>query len=288
MIIEKNKYDLEYSKGMKKIFDWNYTLTNEGTLSEGVKSLREYFLQLSFNTSETVNSTKNTIIDPSKKFIEDQLQSGKSIYNEAKKSEKDYKDSINNMEKARIKFNTNCKNAENAKLDSELCKLTYIPVIEREKFNLKAFNALRDAKESERQYIIALNYANAMRQLYIDTCQKVLKSFQQLEEDFIKYTKETMSNYIVYINSQLKTESFEVERVYQQVDKVNHTIDIETYINANKTDAHPPGRIEFIPYQINLRSKPIDEYENYPSTAVYNVICSLSETLEQSQDNKVF
>jgi hypothetical protein len=83
-------------------------------------SLNNYYVELS-------NYLKVEIIEPSKKFLEDQNINGKKLFNEIKKLDKDFKEAMSNLEKLKIKFLSLAKTAELTKLDSELAKLSYIP-----------------------------------------------------------------------------------------------------------------------------------------------------------------
>jgi hypothetical protein len=55
--------------------------------------------------------------------------------------------------------------------------------------------------------------------------------------------------------------------------------DIKEYICKHATNIPPPGTIEYVPFAIQLRQKPI-ELSNYPAESVINVIVSLTETFE--------
>lgn len=233
------------------------------------------------------------LLDPGKKFMDEQNQLAKKLYNDMKKIEKDYKDAIYSMEKVYIiiiyqcktKFHNTAKAAEIAKLDYELARLSYIPQNEKDKFNVKSSNCLKDAKEAERIYISSITYVNNVRLLFIDTSKNILVHFQLLEEEFIEFTKNTLRKFSIYTNSTSKNIQYDNDKVGMKVEAVDMPSDIQSFIESNKTNTVPPPKFEYIPYSIALRSKSIEEY-NYPAEIIYNVIVELQSTFEKTNENE--
>jgi len=283
MLSEKNKYDSEYSKGMKKIYDLNYSLISEGSLGDGMKAYRSYFYNLYQYYHEHSIAIRKEILDPAKKLLEDQNSIGKKIYNDVKRYEKDYKDAISNLEKSKSKFLTYARTAELKKLDSELAKLSSIPLSDKESFHTKSTAALKEAKESERQYISALNYANLVRSAYIDGSKSVLYNFQLLEEELIDFSKNILRKFFILSNKKYKECLYETEQNYEQIEKINMHNDINTFIEMNQTFSVPPGQIEYVPYSIYLQSKPYEDF-NYPAEVIYNVIVTLQSLFEKTSE----
>lgn len=202
-----------------------------------------------------------------------------------KKLEKDYKDSIYTLEKSKNKFLTNARNAEAAVLDAEIAKSTNITPNEKEKFINKANSALKDAKESEKTYISNLNFANSVRVAYIEGMKSILFNYQYLEEEFIEYTKNVLRKLCFFSNASSKNILFDIDKCREKIEEINMKNDISNFIEANQTNAVPPLQIEYVPYSIFLRSKPIEEF-NYPLEVIYNVIVSLQSSFEKSAQNE--
>lgn len=280
---DKNKLDQEYAKGIKKIYDSNYSLTYEGSLGDGLKNFRNYIFNLYEHYSEHSNILKKEIIDPCKKLLDDQNATGKKIYNDLKRFEKDYKDGMVNLEKSKSKFLTAARNAEVKILDSELAKISYISQIEKDSFQSKSTITLKEAKDAEKQYIAALNHANLVRSNYNEGSKFVLNSFQHLEEEFIEFTKNILYKFYVFSNMMNKNCLYETEVAYQQIEKISMRNDINMFIEMNQTFSVPPGQIEYVPYSIYLQSKPYEEL-NYPPDVIYNVIVSLQSALEKTSE----
>jgi hypothetical protein len=287
MMCEKNKYDSEYSKGMKKIYDSNYSLIGEESLGDGMKAYRNNFYNLYQYYNEHANAIKKEVIEPAKKLMEDQNSIGKKIYNDIKRYEKDYKDAMSNLEKSKSKFLTFARTAELKKLDSELAKLSSIPLSDKESFHTKSTSALKEAKEAERQYISALNYTNLVRSAYIDGSKSVLYNFQLLEEELIDFSKNILRKFFILSNKKYKECLYETEQNYEQIEKINMQNDINTFIEMNQTFSVPPGQIEYVPYSIYLQSKPYEDF-NYPADVIYNVIVTLQSLFEKTSEYVIF
>lgn len=283
MLTEKNKYDQEYAKGMKKIFELNYSVTNEGTLGYGLNCFRNQFYNLYHFYSEHSNEIKREIIEPAKKLLEEQNVASKKNYNDVKRLEKEFKDAVSNMEKYKSKFMTAARNAELKKLDSELAKLSTIPQSEKENFHSKSSTAMKDAKDAERQYNFALNYANITRSAYIEGSKLVLQNFQSLEEEFIDFTKITLHKYFIYSNRNLTDCVYDTEYCNKIIEKIDRNNDINTFIEVNQTFSVPPVPIEYVPYSVYLQSKPYEDF-NYPPDVIFNVIVSLQSNFLKTNE----
>jgi hypothetical protein len=283
MLSEKNKYDQEYAKGMKKIFDMNYTITNEGTLGDGMKYFRNHFFNLYQYYNDHSNEIKRDVIEPAKKFLDDQHAVAKKNYNDVKRLEKEYKEAINNVEKLKSKFLTTARNAELKKLDSELAKLSTIPQSDKDNFHSKSTTALKDAKDAEKQYITALNYANLVRAAYIEGSKTALHNFQSLEEEFIDFSKIILHKFFIFSNVHYKECMYETERGNDQIAKIDRREDVETFIELNQTYSVPPGPVEYVPYSVYLQSKPLEEF-NYAPEVIYNVIVTLQSCFEKTNE----
>lgn len=104
MLTEKHDHELELSKAVKKIYDTNYVVTKMTTLQQGIIAFKNDLLNQYNYTIEFVNSLREEIIDPLKQFMNEQNNLGKKLNNDMKKIEKDYKDSVDKLEKVLKKY----------------------------------------------------------------------------------------------------------------------------------------------------------------------------------------
>lgn len=102
MLNEKHNYELDFAKGMKKIYDMNYAVTKMSSLQNGILAFKNDLVNQYNYTLEFVNSLREEVIDPLKQIMTEQNNSGKILNNEAKKVERDYRDNFEKMERAKI------------------------------------------------------------------------------------------------------------------------------------------------------------------------------------------
>jgi hypothetical protein len=114
-----------------------------------------------------------------------------------------------------------------------------------------------------------------------------LQNFQFLEEEFIDYSRNTLRKFFIFSNSGLKNILEENQKMQKMIEAISVEKDIEEYIKKNSADKSPPDYIQYIPYKIVIRSKPL---ENIPlgSEAVFNVIKILQSTFEKIDGEPVF
>ena len=99
MLTEKANYERELAKGMKKIYEMNYAVTTMNSLQNGIIAFKNDLLNHYNYTLEFVNSLDEEVIDPLKVLLNDQNSDGKRLNNEMRKIEKEFKDSVDKLEK---------------------------------------------------------------------------------------------------------------------------------------------------------------------------------------------
>jgi uncharacterized coiled-coil protein SlyX len=99
MLTEKANYERELAKGMKKIYEMNYAVTTMNSLHNGIIAFKNDLLNQYNYTLEFVNSLQEEVIDPLKILLNDQNSEGKRLNNEMRKIEKEFKDSVDKLEK---------------------------------------------------------------------------------------------------------------------------------------------------------------------------------------------
>lgn len=272
MLSEKHDHEFEYAKAMKKVYDMNYAVTKMHTLQSAVLAFKNDLLNHFNYTIEFVNSLREEVIDPLKTIMNEQNFTGKKLNLEMRKTEKDFRDCVDKLEKARIKFHTLAKNAEDIKLQLELNKTNQtISSDTKAKLEIKSQMCLKDAKEAERQYISIMNMANNMRESYIETMKRILNEFQSLEEKLIDNVKDGLRKYVIYQVALVRNLQYDIEKKASVMEGVNAKADIRYFIEKNATNCLPPYKFEFIPYISELDSKTKNEQCNYPKEVVNNV-----------------
>jgi hypothetical protein len=113
----------------------------------------------------------------------------------------------------KTKFHSNAKTAEEIKFQTEIgkinCSLT--PDMRNKLENRFQFS-LKEAKESEKNYINSINFANNLRENYIESMKKTMNSFQELEEILGLNIKDSLRKYMVYQIAYIRNMQYDIER----------------------------------------------------------------------------
>ena len=92
-----------------------------------------------------------------------------------------------------MKYHSFAKGAEESKISHEIAKNNQnLTNDQKNKLNAKTQSALKTAKDAEKDYIHQLNYANSIRDLYIEGTKKILNDYQNLEQNYIEFVKEIL------------------------------------------------------------------------------------------------
>jgi len=213
MFNKKYEYEVEYAKGMKKIYDMNYAVTKMPSLLNGIITFKNDLYNHYEYTMEFGKNLQDEIIKPLENFLVDQNNQGKNFNNEARRIEKEFRSCVERLEKSRVKFHTCAKMAEDAKIQSEMAKLnSNLGSDQKTKLELKSQNMLKEAKENERIYINSISIANDIREEYIETMKKMMNEFQKLEENLIDMIKDSLRKYIIYQVALLRNLQYDIEK----------------------------------------------------------------------------
>jgi hypothetical protein len=99
MLSEKANYERELSRGMKKIYEMNYGVTTMNSLGAGIMAFKNDLLNQSNYTIEFANNIFEEVIDPLKILLNDHNNEGKKLNTEMRRIEKEFKESIDRLEK---------------------------------------------------------------------------------------------------------------------------------------------------------------------------------------------
>lgn len=278
MFSEKYDYEYELAKGIKRTYDYNFMITNEGTLASGLLFFKQDLLKQYNHTMDYVNSLKEGIIDPMKSFLENQVTNGRKYHIEIKELERDFKYVCDNLEKSKLRYHSYAKVAEDAKLQSEVARSNpNLSNDQKNKFANKVQLSLKDAKEAERVYIDNISTANNFRNKYTEGSKKILDEFQVMEEKYIEFTRECIRKYFEYHFILIKNLSSDYERKIKSIETINTQADIKDFIEKNATNLPPPYKFEFIPYTCDVQTKSYEQTP-YPIEIINNVKKFIAKT----------
>lgn len=278
MYSEKYDYESELAKGIKRIYDYNYSITNEGTLAVGLNVFKQDLLKQHNFTMEFANNLKEGIIEPLRNFLESQVTIGRKSHIEIKELEREFKYVCHNLEKSKLRFHSYAKVAEETKLQSEVAKSnTNLSNDQKNKFLNKAQLSLKEAKEAERVYIDNVSTSNNFRDKFIEGSKKIMDEFQSMEEKYIDFTRDTMRKYFEFQFILIKNLSGEYEKKIKSIETINTLADIKEFIEKNSTNSLPPYKFEFIPYTSDVQTKNFEQTP-YPIEIINNVKNFIAKT----------
>lgn len=185
--------------------------------------------------------------------------------------ENKYKDELNRLEKIKIEFHSFVKLAEDSKLQHETAKAnTDLSNSHKNKFHTKLNETLVEAKKAEKIYLDILTETNIFREDYIKETKKILDDFQEMETDCIEFVKNILASYYEIQNQLYERLNGEFENKKKSIEEVNPVNDIKEFISENSTNSLPPFKFDFIPYNSELQTRPI-EYQGSSIEIINNV-----------------
>lgn len=277
VLADKVSLDLEYSKKLLKLYENNSIIKDEGTISLCANNIRDYFFTLSSYTQETSELTKRDILKPIERTLSEQNEIGSKLEKEHKKLDKEYKEQINQLEKAKMKFLLACSNAEINTRDHELSKISLFPQ-NLEKIHLKCINSLKEAKEAEKMYLIQLTITNNLRGQYIEEHKRIFSHLEALDYCFADICKESFQKYIVYSNAHISNQTFDLDKLKKCLSFINIDADMQDFINKNKVELIYPPKHEYNEYEIKLKETINEGY--YPPEISLKIINTINENFE--------
>lgn len=170
-------------------------------------------------------------------------------------------------------------------VDYEFARLSYLQY-EKEKYFNKSQSLLKEAKEAEKSYLLAVASANHAQNIYIEGGKMTLQNFQFLEEEFIDYCQNSLRKFFIFSNTGIKNILEDNLKMQKIVEKINIEDDIKKFIQRNSTGKNQPEIIEYIPYKIAIRYKPREEI-SLDSESVFNIITTMQNTFEKIEGEPV-
>ncbi len=268
---ENYECQMELAKGIKRISDYNYMITNEGSLAAGLSVYKQDLVQQYTHTMDYVINLKQELINPLTSFLEDQVTNGRKFHIEIKELEREFKYVCDNLDKSKLRFHSFARVAEESKLNSEIAKNNpNLSNDQKKKFADKVQLSLKDALEAQTIYIENITTANYYRNKYTEGTKKILDEFQTMEEKYIDFSKDCLRKYFEFQFILIKNLSNDYERKIKCIEIVNSQSDIKDFIEKNATNMPPPYKFEFIPYTSDVSTR-IPEPTRYPPEIIYNV-----------------
>lgn len=258
-------------------------LSDNNSLSKCANNIRDYYNNLYNYLHEYSEMVKKEIVKPIEVLINIHNDTGIKLDKDYKKIDKEYKDSITNLEKAKTKYHSTYSQLESAAKDFETAKVCLLQT-GIDKFQNKQYNILKEAKDSEKAYLKQLSLTNNIRINYIDELKRILNSFEKLDVEYNCTCKEVFQKYSIFTNALVANQNYDIDKLKKSVNSISIHNDIQDFIYSNKTNNKYPSIHEFYQYKINLQSKPAYEYP-YPTEVILNTIQTLHNNFEVKNTN---
>ena len=288
------------------MYDFDYNIVNEFTLSNGVKKFKDSLKMEADIVNNRIISIQNNLINKLKLFLVNQVNESKENINKANVIESDFKLLINEVLESKSIYHNLSQTVEESKISLDLSKINYIAnsqqnltsnltinninkiltMANSQDFNgISSINKLKikldsvtcQAKEAENKYIKTLNQCNEYNSFYTKRIEEILDVFQSLESNYNKFLKEILIEYNIEIINGLEEQLKKSKECLDTLNKVNPEEDISKMIDKYQTNILPPSKFEFIPYLINSDkilkiSKTLDHtYKHFNCSNIVNV-----------------
>lgn len=258
---EKLDYETELAKGLRKINDFNYAITKEGSLGPAIASFKSHLQDHMELLAKANESVRCAIIEPMKDFLEGQISESRKHHNIIKTIEEEFKQTFYSVEKTKVSFHSLARAAEESKVQCEIARANpSLKSDHKQKFLQKSQTLTKEAKESENVYIQNIQQSNIFKDYYISKSSESLQRFQAMEEEYIDYMRTVLIKYnavLIEMNRGLLESLGRNVGVYEQVDPGH---DIKAFIEGNQTNFLPPYKFEFMPYISQLDNSNLSSF----------------------------
>ena len=272
MFNERYKSKINLAETLKNLSESKKSITTFESLTEGILGFKGDMYNEYNYLSELIVGMRDEIIKPLTAAYKMFSKKIDNNFSETSTINKEYINSLNQMEIYKNKFHSSVYAAEQSKLKAEYYKkkinsLNNATDKEKNKellneYNInlkqeetKANNYLKDAKNNEKIYISLINNTNILQEEYIEIKKRNLEEIQELEESLGEYIKDSLRKFIIFQVAYLRNMQYDVDKKAKILEGINLRNDIQKFINDNKKDIIPLKKFEYVPYISKLNLK---------------------------------
>ena len=272
MFNERYKSKINLAETLKNLSESKKSITTFESLTEGILGFKGDMYNEYNYLSELIVGMRDEIIKPLTAAYKMFSKKIDNNFSETSTINKEYVNSLNQMEIYKNKFHSSVYAAEQSKLKAEYYKkkinsLNNATDKEKNKellneYNInlkqeetKAINYLKDAKNNEKIYISLINNTNILQEEYIEIKKRNLEEIQELEESLGEYIKDSLRKFIIFQVAYLRNMQYDVDKKAKILEGINLRNDIQKFINDNKKDIIPLKKFEYVPYISKLNLK---------------------------------
>lgn len=251
IISELTECENEISKNVKRVYDFDYQIiSDDSSLSLAVKSFKEQLGNFSKALNCKVGKIQNTILTQMKCFLIQQVGESRSRIAKSGAVENEFKGLLNELSSSKSLFHSLANSVEEVKISYEIAKLnSSVKAEQKLKLESKLNQLVKEAKDSENQYISNLSTCNTYKKFYVEKVEEILDSFQAMEVEYNKFMKKVLIDYNNDLLNFHKECINNIEKDLVIIDKVDPDNDILLIVNKHQTNILPPTKLEYVPYQ---------------------------------------
>ena len=272
MFNERYKSKINLAETLKNLSESKKSITTFESLTEGILGFKGDMYNEYNYLSELIVGMRDEIIKPLTAAYKMFSKKIDNNFSETSTINKEYINSLNQMEIYKNKFHSSVYAAEQSKLKAEYYKkkinslnnatdkeknkeLLNEYIINLKQEETKANNYLKDAKNNEKIYISLINNTNILQEEYIEIKKRNLEEIQELEESLGEYIKDSLRKFIIFQVAYLRNMQYDVDKKAKILEGINLRNDIQKFINDNKKDIIPLKKFEYVPYISKLNLK---------------------------------
>lgn len=251
IISELTECENEISKNVKRVYDFDYQIvSDESSLNAAVRTFKEQLGNFSRALNCKVGRIQSSILTQMKCFLIQQVGESRSRIAKSGAIENEFKGILNELSSSKSLFHSLANSVEESKINFEIAKLnSNIKADQRLKLENKLNLLIKEAKDSEHQYISNLSTCNTYKKFYVEKIEEILDSFQTMEVDYNKFMKKVLVDYNNELLNFHKECISNLEKDLVILEKADPDNDILLMINKHQTNILPPTKLEYVPYQ---------------------------------------
>ena len=242
---EKAAVEEAYAKGLEKIGNNQYFVTNQGTLSHAILAMKNDALNKAMQAKILADNILKDLVEPLKDLLRNQAKTLQKTHTEGKKSEKERLTLLEKHERYKIRYTRACKEYEALTFQMETPQIA----LRREKLMQKMVQNKQEIDESLRGYQDSIAQHNTFKDKFTDFMSKILEVYQRQEEQRLEMMKNCLQKLVVYETSYLRNLQYDIDNLARAMESINIKSDIKQFVDENASPNPINSKLEFQPYE---------------------------------------
>lgn len=229
-----------------------------GTTLQSWETIFRELERIAEHHSQYADKLENEISKNLANYVREKQKIKKKLESDGSKLTKDWKATLDNLQKTRGRYVSLSKEAEVAEQTHQKGKgdMAMKPS-QLAKLASKSQQCAEKAAAADTEYQNVLSQTNQKQSEFYTSLQpSLLNEFQAFEEDRLKTMKEMEEKFASYVSEFPGVYSSVSDSITSSTQAINVTADIQTYVNENKTGVSQPPDIQYIAWDSDQPSQP--------------------------------